>query len=162
MNRMATRDVSMVCRRFVVSSLVMLGGFFVVTRRMREVFWSFLVMSRSLLWHEIFSAAEWFPQTWSINSTQEVVAAFLWKVAALGQSANSLVKQPTHAEAAHVAERHRTDGSGIVVSHKQIGKYLAGRALGPYDRRGFWHGPGRQFGPGVDVLGKYWLFGLLP
>ena len=38
MNRMATRDVSMVCRRFVVSSLVMLGGFFVVARRMRKVF----------------------------------------------------------------------------------------------------------------------------
>jgi hypothetical protein len=30
--------VSMVCRRFVASSLVMLGGFFVVTCRMREVF----------------------------------------------------------------------------------------------------------------------------
>jgi hypothetical protein len=38
MNRMAGRDVSMVCRRFVVSSLVMLGGFSVVMRRMREVF----------------------------------------------------------------------------------------------------------------------------
>ena len=37
-NRMATRDVSMVRRRFVVSSLVMLGGFSVVMRRMREVF----------------------------------------------------------------------------------------------------------------------------
>jgi hypothetical protein len=48
-----------------------------------------------------------FPQTWSINSTQEVIAAFLWKVAALGQSANSLVKQPAHVEAAHVVERHR-------------------------------------------------------
>ena len=38
MNSVATRDMSMVCRSFVVSSLVMLGGFFVVTRRMREVF----------------------------------------------------------------------------------------------------------------------------
>jgi hypothetical protein len=37
-NHMASRDVSMVCRCFVVSSLVMLGGFLVMTRCMRKVF----------------------------------------------------------------------------------------------------------------------------
>ncbi len=38
MNRVATRDVSMVCRRFMVASRVMLSGFSVVMRRLREVF----------------------------------------------------------------------------------------------------------------------------
>ena len=38
MNRMAAGDMSMVCRSFVVSSPVMLGGLSVVMRRIREVF----------------------------------------------------------------------------------------------------------------------------
>jgi hypothetical protein len=36
-NYVAHRDVSMVCRGFVASTLVMLGGFLVMTRRMRKV-----------------------------------------------------------------------------------------------------------------------------
>jgi hypothetical protein len=47
------------------------------------------------------------PQTWSVDSTQKVVAVFLWKVAAFGQSAHSLVKRPVHVETSHIAERHR-------------------------------------------------------
>jgi hypothetical protein len=35
---MAHRDWSMVCRCFVAPSLVMLGGFLVMMRRMRKVF----------------------------------------------------------------------------------------------------------------------------
>jgi hypothetical protein len=35
---MAGREVSVVCRRFVVSSVVMLGRFFVMTRRVGKVF----------------------------------------------------------------------------------------------------------------------------
>jgi hypothetical protein len=38
LNRMTVRSVSVVCRSFVVSSLVMLGGLHMVMRRMREVF----------------------------------------------------------------------------------------------------------------------------
>ena len=38
MNHMSHRGVSMVCRCFMASSLVMLGGFVVMMRRMREVF----------------------------------------------------------------------------------------------------------------------------
>jgi hypothetical protein len=38
MNHMSHRGVSMVRRCFVASSLVMLGGFLVMMRRMREVF----------------------------------------------------------------------------------------------------------------------------
>jgi hypothetical protein len=34
---MASREVSMVCRRFVMSSVVMLGRFFMVTRGMGKV-----------------------------------------------------------------------------------------------------------------------------
>jgi hypothetical protein len=53
MNCMAVRGVGMVSRRFVVSSLVMLGGFPVMTGSMREVLRSFFVVFRSLLRHEI-------------------------------------------------------------------------------------------------------------
>jgi hypothetical protein len=38
MNHMAHRSVSMMCRCFMASGLVMLGGFLVMMRRMREVF----------------------------------------------------------------------------------------------------------------------------
>jgi uncharacterized membrane protein len=38
MNRMTMRDVSVVCRRFVVSGLVMLGGLPMVMGRMRKMF----------------------------------------------------------------------------------------------------------------------------
>jgi hypothetical protein len=38
MNYMAHREVGMVCRCFVVSGLVMLGGFVVMTCRVRKVF----------------------------------------------------------------------------------------------------------------------------
>jgi hypothetical protein len=65
---MAGREVSMVCRRFVVSSLVMLGRFFVMTRRIGKVFWSFFVVSCSLLRHEIFLRWTMVPQTWSFNA----------------------------------------------------------------------------------------------
>jgi hypothetical protein len=54
MNHMSHRGVRMVCRCFVASSLVMLGGFLVMVRRMREVFRNFFAMSCSLLRHEIF------------------------------------------------------------------------------------------------------------
>jgi len=37
-NYVARRDVSMVCRCFVTPSLVMLGGFLVMMRRMRKMF----------------------------------------------------------------------------------------------------------------------------
>jgi hypothetical protein len=49
---MAHRDVSMVCRGFVASSLVMLGGFLVMKRRMLQVFCSLFVVSCSFLRHE--------------------------------------------------------------------------------------------------------------
>ena len=52
---MAHRDVSMVCRGFVVSSLVMLGGFLMMKRRMLQVFCNLLVVSCGLLRHVIFS-----------------------------------------------------------------------------------------------------------
>src|SRR5215470_1168467 len=51
---MAHRDVSMVCRGFVVSSLVMLGGFLMMKRRMLQVFCNLLVVSCGLLRHGIF------------------------------------------------------------------------------------------------------------
>jgi hypothetical protein len=38
MNHMSHRSVSMMCRCFMASSLVMLGGFLVMMRRMREMF----------------------------------------------------------------------------------------------------------------------------
>ena len=52
---MAHRDVSMVCRGFVVSSFVMLGGFLMMKRRMLQVFCNLLVVSCGLLRHGIFS-----------------------------------------------------------------------------------------------------------
>jgi hypothetical protein len=36
-NYMAHRDMSVVCRCFVTSSLVVLGSFFMMTRRMRKM-----------------------------------------------------------------------------------------------------------------------------
>jgi hypothetical protein len=54
-NYMARRDVSMMCRGFVASSLVMLGGFLVMRRRMLQVLCNLLVVPCSLLRHEIFS-----------------------------------------------------------------------------------------------------------
>jgi hypothetical protein len=53
---MAHRDVSMVCRGFVASSLVMLGGFLMMKRRMLQVFCNLFVVSCSLLRHENFSS----------------------------------------------------------------------------------------------------------
>jgi hypothetical protein len=50
-NYMARRDVSMMCRGFVASSLVMLGSFFVMKRRMLEVLCNLFVVSCSLLRH---------------------------------------------------------------------------------------------------------------
>lgn len=38
LNEVPRRDMSMVCRGFVTSSLMMLGGFLMVTRRMRKMF----------------------------------------------------------------------------------------------------------------------------
>jgi hypothetical protein len=54
-NEVPGRDMSMVRRCFVASSFVMLGGFLVVTRRMREMLRNFFVVSYGLLRHEIFS-----------------------------------------------------------------------------------------------------------
>jgi hypothetical protein len=56
MKYMAHRDVSMVCRGFVVSSLVMFGGFLMMKRRMLQVFCNLFVVSCSLLRHENFSS----------------------------------------------------------------------------------------------------------
>ena len=54
-NYMAHRHVSMMCRGFVASSLVMLGGFLVMRRRMLQVLCNLFVVSCSLLGHEILS-----------------------------------------------------------------------------------------------------------
>jgi hypothetical protein len=53
---MAHRYVSMVCRGFVASSLVMFGGFLMMKRRMLQVFCDLFVVSCSLLRHENFSS----------------------------------------------------------------------------------------------------------
>jgi hypothetical protein len=52
---MAHRYVSMMCRGFVASGLVMLGGFLVMKRRMFQVFCNVFVVSCSFLRHEDFS-----------------------------------------------------------------------------------------------------------
>jgi hypothetical protein len=57
-NYMAHRDVSMMCCGFVVSSLVMLGGFLMMKRRMLQVFRNLFVVSSSLLRHSDFLQAE--------------------------------------------------------------------------------------------------------
>jgi hypothetical protein len=72
MNDVARRDVSMVSGCFMASSLVMLGGFLVMPRRMRKVFRDLFVMSCSLLRHEIFSGLNDCRPTSSIVSTQEI------------------------------------------------------------------------------------------
>src|SRR5262245_78874 len=51
MNCMAVRRVSVVCRLFVMASVMMLGGFAVMTGRMREVFRSFFVVFSSPFRH---------------------------------------------------------------------------------------------------------------
>ena len=56
MNDVTGRHVSMVCRSFVVSSLMMFGSFFMMTSRMGKVFRHFLVVSCRLLRHEISPA----------------------------------------------------------------------------------------------------------
>jgi hypothetical protein len=56
MNYVASRHVSVVCRGFVASSLMMFGSFFMVVSRMGKVFRDFFVVSCSLLRHEIFSS----------------------------------------------------------------------------------------------------------
>jgi hypothetical protein len=53
---MTHRDVSMVCRGFVASSLVMFGSFLMMERRMLQVFSDLFVVSCSLLRHESFSS----------------------------------------------------------------------------------------------------------
>jgi hypothetical protein len=53
---MAHRDVSMVCRGFVASSLVMFGSLLMMKRRMLQVFCDLFVVSCSLLRHENFSS----------------------------------------------------------------------------------------------------------
>jgi hypothetical protein len=54
MYHMAPRGVSMVCRLFVMSGVVMLSGFPVVVGGMREMFWRLLVVFGSFLRHGIF------------------------------------------------------------------------------------------------------------
>ena len=54
-NYMARRDMRMMCRGFVVSSLVMLGCFLVMKRRMLQVFCNLFVVSCCFLRHEDFS-----------------------------------------------------------------------------------------------------------
>ncbi len=56
MNYVTSRHVSVVCRGFVVSSLMMFGSFFVMASRVGEVFRDFFVVSCRLLRHEIFSS----------------------------------------------------------------------------------------------------------
>jgi hypothetical protein len=56
MNHMSHRGVSMVCRGFVMSSLVMFGGFLMMKRRMLQVFCDLLVVSCSLLRHDFLQA----------------------------------------------------------------------------------------------------------
>jgi hypothetical protein len=53
---MAHSDVSMVCRGFMASGLVMLGGFLMMKRRMLQVFCDLFMVSRSFLRHENFSS----------------------------------------------------------------------------------------------------------
>lgn len=73
MNYVTSRDVSMVCRGFVVSSLMMFGSFFMMASRVGKVFRNFFVVSCCLLRHEILSSS----MTPSHRSTQEITAAFL-------------------------------------------------------------------------------------
>jgi hypothetical protein len=56
MNDVTTRHVSMVCRCFVVSSLMMFGGFVMVVSRVGKVFRDFFVVSCRFLRHEISPA----------------------------------------------------------------------------------------------------------
>src|ERR1700722_14742971 len=55
MNHVGPRGVSVVCRLFVMSGVVMLGGFPVVAGGMRQMFRGFLVVLRGFLRHMIFS-----------------------------------------------------------------------------------------------------------
>ena len=55
MNYMARRNVSVMRRCFVASSLVVLGSFLVMMCCMRKIFCNFLVMSCSLLRHKMCS-----------------------------------------------------------------------------------------------------------
>jgi len=52
-NYVAPRGVSMVCRLFVLSGIVMFGGFPVVTSGVRQMFRRLLVMLCGLLRHRI-------------------------------------------------------------------------------------------------------------
>src|SRR5215467_5065570 len=54
MNHMSHRGVSMMCRGFMASRLVMLRGFLMMKRRMLQVFCNLLVVSCGLLRHGIF------------------------------------------------------------------------------------------------------------
>jgi hypothetical protein len=54
MNDMTGRDVSMVCRGFVASGLMMFGSFFMMASRVGKVFRDFFVVSCSLLRHGVF------------------------------------------------------------------------------------------------------------
>jgi hypothetical protein len=54
-NYMTRRDMSVVRRCFVMSSLVMLCSFLMMARRMFQVLCNLFVVSCSLLRHEIFS-----------------------------------------------------------------------------------------------------------
>ena len=56
MNDVTSRHVSMVCRGFVVSSLMMFGSFFMMMSRVGKVFRHFFVVSCRLLRHEISPA----------------------------------------------------------------------------------------------------------
>ena len=56
MNYVTSCDVSMVCRGFVVSSLMMFGSFFMMASRVGKVFRDFFVVSCCLLRHEILSS----------------------------------------------------------------------------------------------------------
>jgi hypothetical protein len=56
MNDVTSRHVSMVCRGFVVSSLMMFGSFVMMVSRMSKVFRDFFVVSCRLLRHEISPA----------------------------------------------------------------------------------------------------------
>jgi hypothetical protein len=54
MNDVTGRDVSMVCRGFVASGLMMFGSFFMMASRVGKVFRDFFVVSCSLLRHGVF------------------------------------------------------------------------------------------------------------
>jgi hypothetical protein len=54
MNYVTSRDVSMVCRGFVASGLMMFGSFLMMASRVGKVFRDFFVVSCSLLRHDIF------------------------------------------------------------------------------------------------------------